>query len=882
MKTLRAWFLRLSALLGREKRDREFAEEIESHIQLHTEDNIRSGMSPERARREALLKFGAVESAKESYREQGGLPILETFAQDLRFGARMLRRNPGFTFTAVLILGLGIGANSAIFSVVNAVLLKPLPYENGDHLVVMRQQGNLAGLNDVPFSVPEINDFRSQNHSLSGLVEYHNMAFILLGRQEPERVVTGVVSWNFFDVFGVKPLLGRNFRSDDEQPGAPAVLLLSYEYWIRSFGGDPTVVNRTFTMNDRIHTVIGVLPPLPQYPDENDVYMPTTACPFRSDPQLIADRRNRMMQVFGVVKPGINFRQAQADLSNVAANLERAYPTDYPAKFGYAVQSTSLPEELTHNARPTMLVLLGAAGFVLLIACANVANLNLARMTRRERELAVRAALGAGRARIFRQLLTESMIVAFAGGALGLVLAHSGLDLLTAFVSHVSPRSREIRIDNTVLLFTFGIAVLTSIVSGTISALDAGSSRDLREGRKPVTTTLGRSRLRSSLIVSQVAVSFLLLIGAGLMLRSFIKLQHVDPGFQPENVLTMKIDLNFSKYDNNDKQRQFYESLLQKIEAQPGVRSAAASMIFPLGESMPMQNVFMIEGQAPHETSVPVGDFRVVSAGYFKTLQVPVLEGREFTIADRPGAPEVAIVSHTSARRFWGNQEALGKRISTDNGKTWIQVVGVVGDVKQNGLDQDASDEIYFSFAQAPLLNANLVIKTSVEPMSIARSIIELIYQIDPNQPAARIRSLEQVRSESIAVPRLTLSLLGLFALIALAIAAVGIGGVMALNVSQRTHEIGVRMAIGAWPHEILRMVLGQGMLLTCFGLVLGMAGALSLTHILHGLLFEIEPTDPPTFVAVAGVLALAAATASYFPARRAARVEPMTALRCE
>ena len=882
MKTVRAFLHRIAGLFGKERRDREFAEEIETHLQFHIEDNLRSGMSPEQARREAILKFGGVESAKESYRDRRGLPLVETFWHDLRFGGRMLRRNPGFMITAVLILGLGIGANSAIFSVVNAVLLKPLPYENGDRLIAIHQGATKANLSDVPFSVPEVNDYRSQNHTLDGVVEYHNMAFILLGRQEPERVLTGVVSWNFFNVFGVKPIMGRSFSADDEKPGAPAVLLLSYEYWLRSFGGDPTVVNRTFTMNDKIHTVIGVLPPLPQYPNQDDVYMPTTACPFRSSPQLIANRHNRMLQVFGAVKPGVDLRQAQADLSSIASNLEKAYPNDYPSTFGYVVQATSLREELSHNAKPTMLVLLGAAGFVLLIACANVANLNLARMTRRERELSVRVALGAGRARIFRQLLTESLIIALAGSAVGLLLARSGLDLLIAFVSHFTSRAHEIRIDQSVLLFTLVIAVLTSIVSGTISALDATSSRDLKEGGQRATDSLGRHRLRSALIISQVAVSFLLLIGAGLMLRSFLKLQHVDAGFRPENVLTMKINLNFSKYNTEDKQRQFYESLLDKIQAQPGVRSAAGSMIVPLGDSMPMQNDFMLEGQTPGQTTVPVGDFRVVSAGYFKTLEIPVVEGREFTRLDRPNSPLVAVVNVSSARRFWANQDPVGKRISTDNGKTWFQIVGVVGDVKQNGLDQDATDEIYFSAAQAPMMDENLVVKTAVEPLSIARSIIELIYQIDPNQPAARIRSLEQVRAESIAIPRLTLSLLGLFAVIALAIAAVGIGGVMALNVSQRTHEIGVRMAIGAWPQEILRMVLGQGMVLTAIGLVLGVAGSLSLVRILHGLLFEVEPTDPPTFVAVAAVLALAAATATYFPARKAARVEPMTALRCE
>jgi len=787
---------------------------------------------------------------------------LAMFRQDAGFALRMMRKNPGFTLAAVLTLGLGIGANSAIFSVVNAVLLKPLPYEHGDRLVVL--QHRMGALNQA-FSAADTNDYRAQSRSLDGLVEYHNMNFILLGRSEPERVETGVVSWNYFEVFGLKPLFGRTFRPEDEQPGAPAVLMLSYEYWIKSFGGDPTVVGKTFTMNDKIHTVIGVLPPVPQYPDENDVYMPTTACPFRSNPRTIANRQARMVQVFGRMKPTIRVSQAQADLSGVATNLQKAYPKDYPPGNDYAVKTVALEEALTHNARPTMLVLLAAAGFVLLIACANVANLNLSRMVRRERELAVRAALGAGRVRMFRQLLTESFILAVIGGGLGLLFSWGALSLLVNFAARFTPRAREIQMDAAVLGFTFLVAVVTSVLSGTAPALAARETvvGTLKEGGAQATIGRGKHRMRSLLIVAQVAVSFLLLIGAGLMLRSFVKLQHVDPGFQPENVLTMDIALDFVKYNTGDKQRAFFESLLEKVQMQSGVKSAAASMMIPLTTGMTMAGDFQIEGQAPAPgQALPTADFRIVSPSYFEALHIPILSGRGFLQTDRPGHPDVAAVNRSAARHLWGTQDPVGTRFSTDGGKTWNQVVGVVGDIKQYGLDKDVADEIYAPMAQNPLSQSSLVIKTSVEPMSIARGVIELLHSIDPNQPAARVRSLEQVRAESVAAPRLTTNLLGLFALLALAIAATGIGGVMALAVGQRRHEIGVRMAIGARPVEILRMILGQGLALALVGVVLGFLGALWLTRLLQQLLFEVAPTDPLTFAGVAVVLTLAALVA--------------------
>jgi len=807
---------------------------------------------------------------------------LAMFGQDAGFALRMMRKSPGFTLAAILTLGLGIGANSAIFSVVNAVLLKPLPYEHGDRLVVLDQR---MGMMNQSFSVAEINDYRAQSRSLGGLVEYHNMNFILLGRSEPERVETGVVSWNYFEVFGVKPLFGRAFRPEDERPGAPAVLLLSHEYWIKSFGGDPTVVNKTFTMNDKIHTVIGVLPPVPQYPDENDVYMPTTACPFRSRPAAIANRQARMMQVFGRMKPGMSVPQAQADLSGVAANLQKAYPKDYPEANHYSVQTVSLEEQLTHNARPTMLVLLAAAGFVLLIACANVANLNLSRLLRRERELAVRAALGAGRARMFRQLLTESFLLAVIGGGLGLLFSWGALSLLVNFAARFTPRAREIHMDAVVLGFTFLVAVLTSLLSGTAPALAARETvvGTLKEGGTQSTIGRGKHRMSSLLIVAQVAASFLLLIGAGLMLRSFLRLQRVDPGFQPENVLTMQIGLDFVKYNTGDKQRAFFETLLEKIQMQSGVKSAAASMMIPFTNDMKMTGDFQIQGQATTPgQALPTADFRIVSPCYFEALHIPIFKGRGFLQSDRPGNPDVAIVNRSAASHLWGSQDPVGTRFSTDRGKNWTQVVGVVGDIKQYGLDKNAADEIYVAMAQNPMMESSLVIKTSVEPMSIARGVIELLHAIDANQPAARMRSLEQVRAESVAAPRLTSNLLGLFALQALAIAATGIGGVMALVVGQRRHEIGVRMAIGARPGEILRMILGQGMSLTLVGVALGLLGALWLTHLFEQLLFEVAASDPPTYVGVAAVLGMAALMACYVPARRAARLDPLIVLRLE
>jgi putative ABC transport system permease protein len=615
------------------------------------------------------------------------------------------------------------------------------------------------------------------------------------------------------------------------------------------------------------------------------------ACPFRSSTQTITNRQGRGLQLFGRTKPGIKPTQAEADLSTIAASMQREYPNDYPKDSLTRMKVTPLKTELTHNAKPTMLFLLAAAGFVLLIACANVANLNLARMVRRERELGVRSALGANRVRLFRQLLTESFLLALGGGLLGLFLATSGLQLLTAYVARFTPRAHEVNMDAQVLLFTLVVAGLVSILTGTAPALARRRNliTTLKAGGTQSTLGASRGRTRSVLIIAQVAVSFLLLIGAGLMVRSLINLQRVNTGFHPENVLTVQLSLDFKKYMgdttaiSNQRMLGFADSLLEKIHAMPPVTAAAMSGEFPLDKSPAYNNQFLIEGQPSDSSGAkPTTDFNVVTPDYFRALGIPIFSGRDFDGRDRPDKPLVAIVNRSLVRHYWQDQDPVGGRVSLDDGQTWTTIIAVVGDVHERTLDQAPADLMYLPYAQYPQMQPSLVARTQADPMNIARAAVLHLYEVDPNQPAGHIQSLEQVRADSIAAPRLTANLLGLFALLALAIAAAGIGGVMALSVSQRVHEIGVRMAIGARPMEIVLMILRQGMALALIGVGLGLAGAFALTNAVRSLLFGITPTDPTTFAGVAAVLAAAACVACYIPARRAAQVDPLRALRTE
>ncbi len=875
-------------LFRRKAVENEIDSELTFHMDRQTEENIRRGMSPAQARLAARRTVGGIDQIKEECRDARIGQMVETTLQDVRYGLRVLRKNPGFTFMAIVTLALGIGVNTAIFSVVYGVLLRPLPYQQGGQLVVLHQQAKRANLLNVPFSAKEVFDYRDHNHTLESVVEHHTMTFLLLGKDSAERVQTAVVSANFFDVLGVRPLLGRTFVASDEAHDANAVLVLSYKYWETRHGGDPNIVGHVFQMNNRPHTVIGVLPSIPQYPSESDVYMPTSQCPTRSSAGFIANRQARMMTVFGRLKPGVPLVQAQADLSAIGHQMSDAYPDAYPKAYGYGIAATPLQEDLTRRARTTFLILLGAAGLVLLIACANVANLFLARLLKLERELAVRTALGASKARLVRQLLTESVLLSAIGGALGLALAPATVSLLVKFAERFTTRSAEVRIDGPVLLFTLLISLGTGILFGLAPAF--ASRRQVTDALKQATgrttASRGRQRLRAGLVLAQVAISFMLLIGAGLTIRSFLKLQEVNPGFNPDRVLTMRLTANFTRHSQLAQLLTLSKDILRGVRTTGGVESAALTSNVPLSRraiaSGPGSTGFQIEGKPVSKGELaPLVDTTAVSDGYFETLRQPLLSGRTFTSRDDEKALNVAVINQTLARHRWRSEDPVGRRISFDNGASWIKIVGVIGDAKEYGLDQPIGDEVYVPVAQFGFAG-NLVLRTALEPAAVAPMVRAALHDVDPQLAVDQVDTVEQLKEESVASPRVTAILLGLFALLALVVSASGIAAVMALSVTQRTNELGIRMALGAPRQSILYMVIRQGLALAIGGTAVGVVGALVLTRLLSTLLYATSPEDPLTFIAVSALFLSVATIASFIPARQVTAIDPLVALRQE
>ncbi|MGH9778816.1 MAG: ABC transporter permease [Candidatus Acidiferrales bacterium] len=806
---------------------------------------------------------------------------METLWQDLKYGARQLLRSPGFTAVAVLTLALGIGATTTMFSIVHNVLLRPLPYPDPDRIVwFFERQPNLE---HAPFSGADYLDLAQQNRTFEHIVAMRNLDFHLTGLEEPERVRGVVATPNMLGVFGTQPAHGRGFLPADGAPGAPRVALLSHGLWQRRFGGDPGVVGREITLNEESVTVVGVLPPSFRLGGGADLYLnprhvvPEVFATSTGDPTQ--NRATHYLTVAGKLKPGVSLAQAQADIDAVIARIEEQHRT------GHTAHVFPLHEVVVGDVRRPLLILLGAVGLVLLIACANVANLLLARATARQREIALRAALGAGRGRLVRQLLTESLLLAMAGCALGLLLAWWGIAALVAASPPQLPRVSAIQVDRVALAFAVAVGALTGLLFGLAPALQntrTHLAEALKEGVRGAGGGLPHNRLRRGLIVAEMALSVTLLVGAGLLTRSLLRLLDVDPGFRPENLVTMTISFSSAKYSQEGRNRAFVEELLPRLESLPGVEGVAAANDLPL-EGQDTTTYPTVEGREPAQPGEQlIIGVHSVNNNYFRTLGVQLRQGRFFDHRDASSAPRVVIVNQTAAQRLWPQDNAIGKRIRLLGWEGFAEVVGVVGDIKHNGLSAPPSMDAYLPYGQSPWSHLRLTLRTSIDHAVVLSAVRAEVRALDADMPVFAVRPFQQVLDETLGERRLTLLTLGLFAGLSVVLAAVGLYGVMAFMVTQRTREIGVRLALGARRSDILRLVVGQGTRLALVGVGFGLIGGLALTRFLASLLFGISTTDPATFAVVAGLLLGVALLASYLPARRAMRVDPMVALRYE
>jgi putative ABC transport system permease protein len=803
---------------------------------------------------------------------------METLLQDIRYGLRMLAKKPAFTAVAVATLALGIGVNTAIFSVVEAVLLRPLPFRDPGRLCALQETSQRVPI--VTPSYPNFLDWRSRSRSFEEMAALVQEGFNLSGVDRPERIGASAVSANLFSMLGVRPILGRDFLPAEDGAGAEPVAILSYGLWQRRFGGSPGAMGSAMTLDGTRFTVVGVLPASVRQADASDLYIPIG--------RIVGDLQERGSHgdtiVVARLKPSVSLEAARSEMAAVAAALGKEYPA---TNTGYSVEVTELSDLLVGDTRTPLLLLLGAVGMVLLIACANVANLLLARAATRERELSIRAALGAPRLRIVRQLLTESLLLGAGAGAAGLLLGEWGVGWLLAWTPQDLLNGATPRMNLRVLAFTAGISLLTALFAGIVPAFHA-SRRDLNEtlkegGRSP-SQGMRPHRLRQGLAVAEIAVALVLSVNSGLLLRSFLLLTKVDPGFNPHDVLTMYVNLPEGRFGRSEQAAAFYGQALEKIGALPGVQAVALGTDLPLTGNHSRSDI-AIEGlPVPSPDQLPHPDFHRITPGYLKVLGLPLLRGRNFTEADGPTAPLVALVSESLARRYWPGTDPVGKRFSLGRPRPdapWATVVGVVGDTKQYGLAARAPVEVYLPFLQSPR-NGAVVAVRGAGAGGLAASVTAAIQAVDPDLPVHDVMTMDQVAAQSVGSRRLTMALLGLFAALALLLAAVGIYGVISTMVEQRTHEIGLRMALGARRGSVLRLVVGEGMRLALAGVALGTMAAAGVSGLLGSLLFGVGARDPLTFLGIAALLVLVAASACYLPARRAATVDPMIALRCE
>jgi putative ABC transport system permease protein len=880
-------FFRVRSLFKRKAAEAELDDELRFHFEEQIAKYVNSGLTPADALRRARIDFGGLGQVKEECRDARGVHILETLFQDIRYGLRMLRKSPGFTAVALLTLALGIGANTAIFSVVYGVLLRPLPYQDPSRLIVLQETTPRVGTVDV--SYPNFLDWRAQSRSFSKMAAVASVSFNLAGLgsglDQPENINGAAVSSDFLSMLGVRPVLGRNFDASQDQAGTPPVVLLSYPLWQSHFGGALNVLGRTVALDGRSFTIIGVLPPDFRWIEKTDLLEPIGV---RANDPDFNDRGERGdMVVIGRLAPAVSFARARAEMEGIAARLAQAYPGSND-QFGVTLRPVR--DVFVSGLRSAVLVLSGAAVFVLLIACANVANLFLMRGAGRTKEIALRIAVGASRSRIIYQILVESFVLAFLGGLLSLGLAFAGIRGLARLIPMNMLAGASVNLNGPVLLFAAGVVVLCTFVFGLAPA--SHSTRpdvqsELKESGRALSASIGQGRMRGALAIAEVSLALVLLVGAGLMMKSLYRLLSVDPGFRPDRVLSVEMSLRTAQYAKDPAILNFWQRVLAAVRALPGVEGAALGTDVPLTDNH-WRGDITIEGMAlPKPGSFPHPDIHTVSPGYVGTLGVPLQRGREFTDADTETAPLVAMINAALAQRYFAHQDPIGKRLifgrpSAKRAPKWTTIVGVAGDTKLYGLANPARLEVYVPFRQSASSDMTLVVKSGTEPAALTSAIRNAIASIDKEQPIFGIATMRQLVNNSVSTRRVTLILLGVFGALALVLGAIGIYGVLAYSVAQRTHEIGIRMALGARRGDVLRMVLAQGAKIAGAGVVIGIVASFGLTRLMTNLLFSVSPADPATFAAVAIVLVLVALIASYVPARRTLRVDPMIALRHE
>ncbi len=885
MNSLRVFFSRLRNLSRREQLERELNDELDAHLELHTADNLRAGMSPAEARRVALLKLGGLEQTKESVREQRTLLFLETFVQDIRLALRMLRKSPGFTTVAVLTLALGIGANTAIFSAVNSVLLRSLPFPHPSELVDISARSTLYDFTSLGMSLPDIAEVRSGASSFAALATYQDSPRELSGGSSPVRLESTEVSEDFFPVLGIRPLHGRTFTSSDLQSGSRAVVL-GYSLWRERFGGDPSTIGKTITLDGQPHTVIGIMPALPHLGFATDSRLWTALLP--TNKQLTA-RDSHDYSVLARLKPHTSVARAEKELDTIAARLQIAYP-DFDK--GWSIHATSLKQFLLGDARPPLTILFCAVGFVLLIACANVSNLFLSRGYARRREFAIRAAMGATRKQLLRQLAVECLLVALAGGACAFLFTIWTIQALRSILPPEFPRLQDIRMDSTVAWFTLGASLLAAALSGLAPAL-LRTRQDLSVAIKESSggtgmsgSSAGHNFWRQLLVVSEVALAVILLIGATLAVRSFGRLLRLDLGFRPDHLLTLRLDFPKFRFASPKQAITLVQQLLDETRISPGVASASAGLVFPMSDEV---------GETTFETETTASDPKLgqqsalgnrAAPDFFRTLGIPLLVGRDFSNGDAKGNSPVFVVNEALARQYFGNVNVAGKRFSSEfaSGRpVWGQIIGVVGNVREAALRAEPKPQVYAPFYQtSSAFGVYLVVRSKSDPLAIVPVLQERIWSVDKTQPITAIATVEARIAEVHAGPRSQSILLGFFGVVGFLLALIGVYGVISYLVSLQTREIGIRMALGAHPAQVLRLVVVHGLKLTLGGVLIGIPCGLALTRYMSSMLFGIGAHDLVTFAGVPVSFTVVAVVACLIPARRATRVDPMIALRYE